>query len=376
MGGDVILTSLSDVLSRHPRSRHGELALLEKSGKNFYVIAHSAPEKLQGKFDQGGRYTVDHFPSPVIKAATKLPDVLSEVWNFSFEGETWIGSTRPLTFAGDKEYYLVSLAKEEELLSEALFLQKRAMHFTLAMLLVTVLLTWLFARRVSHPILQLAGEADKIRMFQFGSPKKRGSFIKEVDDLENSMNMMQSTISKFINLISSLASEKDYSKLLEKITEETLDISGADVACTFLLRESENVLEPGSVNTRPGLTLDVSELPAVSLDGTSKLIDIFTRGERVLIGLDELLAMPQYRSTMKRLGLEGAQNVIIPLKNRQKEPIGILCFTYEKDRFGQDTNLDTGRMAFIEALSGFSAVTLEGRKMLKMQKNCLNHSFS
>lgn len=371
MGGDVILNSLSDVLSRHPRSSRGELALLEKSGEKFYVVAHSDPEKLRGKYDQGGRYTVEHFSSPLMREATKSPDVLNEVWNFSFQDETWIGSTRPITFGAEKQYYLITLAKEAELLKEALSLQNRAMHFTLAMLLITVLLTWLFARRVSQPILQLAGEADKIRMFRFGTPKKRGSFIKEVDDLENSMNMMQSTISKFINLINSLASEKDYSKLLQKITEETLDISGADVACTFLLKEAENVLEPGSVNARPGLELDISELPAIPLDGSSNVADIFAKGERVVIPLDELLALPQYRAIMVRLGLEGAQNVIIPLKNRQKEPIGILCFTYEKDRLGQDMNLDTGRMAFIEALSGFSAVTLEGRKMLKMQKKLL-----
>jgi HD-GYP domain-containing protein (c-di-GMP phosphodiesterase class II) len=371
IGGDVILNSLSEVLTRHPKSSQGELALLEKNGDNFYVVSHSDPEKLRGKYDQGGRYTVDHFPSPVIREAVKSPDVLSEVWHFSHDGETWIGSTRPIRLAGEKQYYLITVAQEHELLQEALLLQKRAMHFTLAMLLVTVLLTWLFARRVSQPILELAGAADKIRMFQFSSCQKHGSFIKEVDELENSMNMMQSTISKFINLISSLASEKDYSQLLQKITEETLDISGADIACTFLLKESENILEAGSVNSREGLDLHLRDLPPIPLDGTSKILDIFARGKRVVAPLDELLSLPAYRATMKRMGLKDAQIVILPLKNRQKEVIGILCFTYEKESFGGDREVDAGRMAFIEALSGFSAVTLEGRKMLKMQKRLL-----
>ncbi len=371
MGGDVILNSLSEVLSHHPSSSMGELALLEKSGDNFYVVAHSDPEKLRGRYDQGGRYTVDHFPSQVLQRAVKSPDVFSGVWHFSFENETWIGSTRTMTFGGKKEYYLITVAREEVLLKEALLLQKRAMHFTLAMLLITVLLTWLFARRVSQPILQLAGEADKIRLFQFGSSKNIGSFIKEVNDLENSMNMMKVTISKFIGLINSLSSEKDYGRLLKEITKETLSISEADVACTFLLRESFNILELGSITTREGLDVDISQLADIPLDGPSKMVEIFTKGERVVLPLKEVVHLPEFKNAMVRLGLEDAQIVIVPLKNRQQEVIGLLCFVYAKDRFQQEFDENGGRMAFIEALSGFSAVTLEGRKMLQMQKNLL-----
>lgn len=372
IGGDVLLDSFSNILSHYAEGGSSEMVLLEKNGNTFSVVAHSEPDKLKINSELGGMVPVQNFPSEAIQQAIKSPDVFKDVWNFSLQGETWLGSTREIVFEGQKEYYLITVAKEKEMLAEALSLQSRAMHFTFAMLLITVLLTWLFARRVSLPILQLAEDTDRIRLFQFDSIPRRGSFIKEVDELENSISMMRLTISKFLTLITSLSSEKNYSSLLQKITEETLEISGADIACTFLFRESANMLVPGSVIAREGLDLDLSHLPPISLDSsTSQIVDIFAKGKRAVVPLNDILEQSEYRKTMERLGLEDAQNVIVPLKNRQQEPIGLLCFTYEQDHFGQDKKLDLGRMAFIEALSGFSAVTLEGREMLKMQKDLL-----
>ncbi len=58
------------------------------------------------------------------------------------------------------------------------------------------------------------------------------------------MVMMESTIGQFLTLIKSLASEQDFDKLLELITRETMTVSGAEAAFTYIVAESSNELEP------------------------------------------------------------------------------------------------------------------------------------
>ncbi|NNK95307.1 MAG: hypothetical protein HKP41_13230, partial [Desulfobacterales bacterium] len=68
--------------------------------------------------------------------------------------------------------------------------------------------------------------------------------------------------------------------------------------------------------------------------------------------------------------LSAATLICLPLRNRQKEGIGILCLLYDSQRL-VEPEVQSGRLAFLEALSGFAAVTLESKKMIKMQKDLL-----
>ena len=91
---------------------------------------------------------------------------------------------------------------------------------------------------------RLAAEAGLISHFDFSSPVETRSFIKEVDTLAGAMAMMKNTISRFLALINSLAGEKDFDSLLERITRETMQVSQADGVLTYLVDEDEKYLEP------------------------------------------------------------------------------------------------------------------------------------
>ena len=242
------------------------------------------------------------------------------------------------------------------------------MTFTFLMILFTIPLTWLLAKRISHPIQQLARDADRIRRFDFQSHKLKNSNIKEVHELDRSMHMMEITINKFIQLINSLSSEKDFGKLLRRITEETMNISEADGAFSYLVDENKNTLELGSVSTRLGKDIPSSAFSSFDLQEDTALVRALSSGKRLTSSLSELFDSSEVEAA---LGLKDPQVVVLPLRNRQDENIGLLCLLFEQGGVDIHSAEHSGRLAFIEALSGFAAVTLESRKMLLRQKELL-----
>ncbi len=70
------------------------------------------------------------------------------------------------------------------------------------------------------------------------------------------------------------------------------------------------------------------------------------------------------------LAIEALTSIILPLKNRNNEIIGLLCLVYKPGR----SEIQARNIEFVEALSGFAAVTLESRQLFNMQEALL-HAF-
>ncbi len=368
VAGDVTLYHLSQTLAKYQSSENSELILLEKNDENYWVTAYRDPEKLV-TLEQGvhKRSRARDLGSPVLSYAATVPDVLEQFYTFSFEGEKWLGSTMKFGQSAADNFYLVMISPEKELLSEARRLQRHTIFYTALMILLSVPLTWFLARKISSPMQRLAEETKRISRFEFGTSPLPSSFIKEVDDLGLAMSMMEVTIGQFISLISSLAGEQDFDKLLQRITEETMEISGADGAFTYVVDETSEELKPGAGLTREKSVVDLGLLPFYRLQEDVELVRTLKGGKRV-VNFSGSFGMADV--VREQFGLQPQTVISLPLKNRQQEGIGILCLVYDAAGDLEADDQD-GRLAFVEALSGFAAVTLESRKMLKMQKDLL-----
>ena len=80
-------------------------------------------------------------------------------------------------------------------------------------ILLAVPVVWYTAEKISGPIRRLAGVAGEISRFDFSGSRQPRSFITEVDELSQTMDMMKATIKRFMSLINSLASEQDFDSL-------------------------------------------------------------------------------------------------------------------------------------------------------------------
>lgn len=369
VAGDVTLTQLSETLAKYRKTRNSELILLEKKQQKYWVTAYGDPEKLVIR-DEGTshRSRVRDLGSPVLDYAADVPDVLEPLYNFTFQSQKWLGSTLKFGSSEVDELYLVMLSPEDELLSEARRLRSQTVIYTALMILLSIPLTWVLARKISTPMQLLANETKRISRFEFGTAAMPGSFIKEVDELGQAMTMMEATISQFLSLISSLAGEQDFDKLLHRITEETMAISGADAAFTYVVDEADNSLKPGTAMTGDKeRVVDIDLLPVYGIHDEAQLAGILKQGERA-VNSSETFEMVDI--IKKQFSVQPLTVISLPLQNRLREGIGILCLIYDVEK-ELETEDQAGRLAFIEALSGFAAVTLESRKMLKMQKDLL-----
>ncbi|TXL02113.1 hypothetical protein BMR02_00760, partial [Methylococcaceae bacterium HT1] len=168
----------------------------------------------------------------------------SKSLNFKFNEQSWLGAIREMHIPGGHSFFVLMVSPEKELLSSAIKIRDQSLLMTAIIILLTIPIVWLFARKVSSPLRRLANEAELISNFDFSSPVKTHSMIAEVDALSTAMNMMKSTISQFLSLIHSLAGEQNLDTLLQRITQQTMQISEADGAVTYLYKEKENILEP------------------------------------------------------------------------------------------------------------------------------------
>lgn len=369
VAGDVSLYHLSEILKKYQETENSELVLLEKRANDFLVMAYRNSQKLiTEKGGKRSRANISDLESDILNYAADQPDILSPFFTLNFDGTRWVGSSSTLEKMHLGDIRLVMLSPEDELLQDARKLQSQTLWYTLIMILLTIPPTLFLAKKISVPLQLLAKETNRIGRFEFSGVEISRSFIKEVDELGMSMQLMESTIGKFISLISSLASEQDFDKLLQQVTKETMIIGNAKGAFAYLVDASGRQLKPAILLSHDTQPLDITLLPTHVMDDETELVKIVKNNEkRSLSPLQNL--MPE-GGLAEKLELENATLLPLPLVNRQGEGIGLLCLLYE----GKDDSItenESGRLAFIEKFSSFAAVTLESRKMLRMQKDLL-----
>jgi len=264
------------------------------------------------------------------------------------------------------------LSPVDELLAEAIAIRWQLISIALIVLLIFIPVIWLTAKRISTPLHKLSNDAEAISRFEFDETQAHSSFIKEVDSLDAAMDLMKSTINKFITLINSLAGEQDLDALLKNITEETMAVSHSDAALIYLVDEQDDLLKANFLCGKNANQIATDTLPVLSLDETKALLASDDKHKsRVLVlnkDSDSKLA-----PLLKQLNTEQLSIILIPLQNRNIEIIGVLGLIYQIGDDSRDVSTQ-GNIDFVEALSGFAAVTLESRQLFKMQEALL-HSF-
>ena len=373
---DITLEALSRSLAEMEVSPSAEMVLLNPDGE---VLAYSESDSIITSKDDR-RVTlarVAGLDSPVLRDAARDLELRRQSLDFESLGRDWLGSVTPVSINGEYAVYLMIVAPKDELLADAVRIRNQALLMRLLVVLVSLPVAWWLASRVARPLKALAREAGLIRRFEFESPIGTHSRIHEVDGLAVAMGMMKSTISRFIALINSLAAEQDFDRMLQTISYSTVQVSGADLAGIYLVDEDAGQARPVAINTRAGLDgVDPGALPLYTLEEASQDGDVadcirqreiclntIRRQTSAAGGINALL--------LENLGAREADLACIPLLNRNDEVVGALFLVFPGDPESNHDGLRQERIAFLQALSGFAAVSIESRHLLKLQKDLL-----
>jgi HD-GYP domain-containing protein (c-di-GMP phosphodiesterase class II) len=372
IAADVTLRQLSSSLHKYLLTPSSEIALINAEG---YVLGYNQSEKIIIKQeDDGSRMArVDELGSDVFTFIHKRNLLKPGVLNFSYRGKEWQGAARTFKVNedGGRSLTLVMLSPLDELLVDVNRMVKYSLAITLVILIVSIPLASILARRISGALNMLAEEAALISSFDFKSPLTVQSKIKEVDELARSMALMKNTISRFLAMIKSLASEQNFDAMLEHITEEALNISDCEGVLTWLVDDTTDKLCPAALIVKDNGKSVLDGLPSLALDGEEPLAEA-ARQANVSQYKFNKNDNDDLRMLFEALDLEDIIVTAFPLRNRTDEIIGLLCLLDNADDEKLVNEDSVGRMGFIKTFSGFASVSLESRHLLKMQKRLLD----
>ncbi|ANG63330.1 hypothetical protein A8C75_13180 [Marinobacterium aestuarii] len=365
IAADVALDRLSESISELHITPHSEIVLLDQ---NLNALAYRDPGKLvllyQDKIIDIAR--LDSLGSQVLDAASKPVAAGQRRFRLEFDGQAWRGELYALEPADGIHFDLLTLVPEAELLSEALSIRRQSNLITGIMLLLALPLTWLLAHQISRPLRQLALEASMIRRFQLDQSISTRSRIREIDDLGHSMTVMKDTLNQFLGMLGSMSAETAFVPLIELITTQTMGVSQAAGAAIYLVSDDDSRLEPASLKlAEPSQTVPL--LAPCSVHGDHQLADCLLQESSLSQTLNADTASHPMFALLQALGTNHLMVIAIPLKNRKRESVGVLCLLYGNDHAHCEGDL----LAFIETLSGFASLTLENRQLIGMEKALL-----
>jgi HD-GYP domain-containing protein (c-di-GMP phosphodiesterase class II) len=366
---DITLENLTDTINKYQITPNSEAVLINTEGQTF---AYKDPERIIIKSDDDQLKLADlnQLGSEVLMHLSKHIETVEQDLNFTFKGEQWTGSTRIVAKPGGVDLLALIVSPVDELLSEAADIRTQSFLVTIAIVLLFIPLIWFISKRVSSSLFKLANTASSITQFEFDTPINTSSHISEVHELSVAMDLMQSTINRFVKLINSLAGEPNLDALLHSISHETMLISNADGVLTYLMNEEENALNPGILCSSDNDNIETGRLHPILMPETGGQLDLFTKNRSSVICIDSS-SEDVFKPLLELFDTDHLTMVALPLTNRNYEHIGLLCLLF-KQADDLTTESKKASLSFIQALSGFAAVTLESRQLLHMQEALLN----
>ncbi|MDN4546652.1 HD domain-containing phosphohydrolase [Pseudomonas sp. C32] len=368
IGADLTLAELSATLAKHVVTPNTEIVLFDAEGN---AIAYPDSRKLIIA-DQTARLAKAADLSPSLGALLKSPPQGNRL---NADGRQWIVARSSMQEGGPNGLQLALLVPEDELLVDAYRMRWQGTLITLATLLLCLPLGWLTSRVLVKPLRALVQEADAIRSFDFNFPASRRSPVLEVDQLSVSMARMKDTLASFFQITDSLSAETRFAPLLQRVLFETVKIGQAQAGLIYLREGDGDRMEP------QGLVLNNSAEDWSSFDiGGHSLQDSQSpQWMHQLATVDNIVSSLGFeqagdlQKVMLALECPRVHLIGIRLHNRHNETVGLLVFLLPDSGSQNDLEkLKPDRIAFLQAVSGAAAVSIESQRLQARQKQLLD----
>ncbi|MCC6134264.1 MAG: GAF domain-containing protein [Gammaproteobacteria bacterium] len=371
VGADFTLRQISAVLAASRFLPSLELALFDDRGQ---VLAYPELERLpriEGnvephlanllELDEPVLAQIDReLRDPQQRAARLEPSGFT----LDISGQPWRGAVKTLPTQDGKPLYLALAVPQDDLLADATRIRNHSVLIALGLVLLALPVTWLLANRIARHFQSLVGEATRIRRLEFQETIAVRSIITEVNQLAEAMELMKSTIRRFLDISGALAAEQDFEQLLDRVLAETLALAQADAGLLWLVSDDERELQPAAARRRRDAD-PVALTPFAALALTDPAPHPLVQAAQAgLPQVRSLTADGPLADYLAPLIEQPGSLIIVPLCNRQQELVGVLALLATDDQ-GVSPEL----LAFIAALSGVSAVSIENQRLLHAQKN-------
>ena len=372
VAADIALDDLSEILKNNVITPSAELVLIDA---NSQVMAYKRPDKLVVENQQGDTHIahMGDLGSAILNEFASKISPEAHTLSLNFNEEHWGGVVKKFVVSKDFVMYFVFLAPDRELFAKAFEIRWQSILIALLLIAIAVPITAYSAYRISEPLRRLTIQTRKIRQFDFSTESFPQSSINEIHTLATDMEAMKYTISHFLSMIKSLAGERDLDSLLATITRQTLEISRTDAAVLYLINEAGDGVDSVSINLAKKSELDFSLTSYKITDSKSIIIQSIADRKPKIHNFKRRADSKDdaFSPFFEYLETDNLQILTLPLTNRSGEATGVLCVINDADNDSTEDVDNEDKIGFIETLSGFAAVSMESRYLLKAQKDLL-----
>ncbi|MFA0439023.1 HD domain-containing phosphohydrolase [Vibrio sp. 10N.286.49.B1] len=360
IAADLTLEQISSVLAESVTRKSSFRVLFDGS---YRLYAYSNPTLIDVEEDlrKSGYLHLDDIANPVVKeAVSKIGLVVGRSVQFEALGETWIGRIERSPSHSGHNLYLLMVVKSNELLGKSQAIAKTSIYASLIVLCVALPFVYAIAQRISNPIKIATERARRIERFDFNLGDVKGSYIKEIHELSQSLYAMQQTIASFLALTKNIAKVQDLERLLELLSSEALQSTGATVSYLYLCDASTN-LKPHCVLTKSGDVLDVDSLKAIDINDSE--LEAFRY--RVLTNKQPFVY--EYHAAQALIdGMSKDESFLfIPLFDRREHLLGGFGLLVDSATID---DLLKRKGPYIDALAEYASVAIETKQILEDQK--------
>ncbi len=361
VGGDFGLEALGAMLAKKKATATTMLALLDHNGKVLGIDS-----SLPDSFDAPDVFRSDLLAAPTEYGIPVLTALASSIspgvptsghTTLSVHGERWFATTSVIPATTGPPVYLLSAIPEHELLADARRQAWIGMAVTVGIVLLSMPLLWLVARRIAKPLGMMAEGLAGVRKFDFDQPLSVRTRIREVATLATATEQMRQSIQHFLIIVQAVAAEARLEQLVPVLLRKTLSEAGGKAGIFFLMDGDDLVV--AAAQDRNGRAI-AQDLPRMALDRALPLI----RSTANHAGT-QCAALTRDDLDAAALGAvavgEVSHAAAIPLANQHDELQGLILVLRE-------TPMDAAQLAFVSTLSSFFAGAIEVRKLASAQR--------
>lgn len=350
------LKNLSATLSRLRATPSTQLGMLDSAG-HLLASSHGAwPEA-------NDLPTLTSMDLPILAAVVGQP-IRDRIVTLEHGGRRWQTLAQASEIAPGIATLMVMAAPHDEVLAGADQVLRRTLLITLIGLGLTVPLIWRMAHRITDSLRRLARAAADARAFRFSVDSPR-SIVREVDALSQAMRQMAATMQRFLDISARLATEHHFDQLLDAIVAEAIAGAEAGAGAVYLFQDNRR-LQPMAWRWMGG---EAPLPPAAVVPQAASCFDTALTHPAPA----QFVLVPGYpQPGLEWIGAwfpgQSVQVLMVPLRNRSGDALGLLLVA----RGAKDQAYDPDLVAFIDALSGTMAVTIEKQSLLEGRKALLD----
>ncbi|MFZ6677271.1 HD domain-containing phosphohydrolase [Undibacterium sp. Tian12W] len=365
VGIDIEMPTIHETIRNSNVTPSTRIALIDSKGQLLAWQNGKQPAykpQIVTKLDgTQGMPTLAEQNAPVLNRIRELDGSKDSSQALDVIGKTWATYQGKIQVPGGHDLRILIASPHEELLADIIKMRTQTSILFMVMLAASVGITIYFSRLASRPLKQLNDEASKIARFDFKSPINIQSRIKEIADLSNSMRGMKSTIRSFLDIASSLASETNYDKLLARVLKEMSEITEAKSGILYLYQPQDNSMRV--VQAYVDHQVLESEAHSISMADENHPVILACKSRSSICQL-QATDLARYFSSLPATD-HTTTLIAIPLKDRNNTLVGAIALVID------DANIDPGRQAMAEAVSGAAAIAIENQRLIQEQKALL-----